>query len=57
MAPCNGDCADLNLDLGQGGKNLKWFKVDAKGYDASAKRWASEDVIAGKFVFSNYCIL
>jgi hypothetical protein len=48
MASCNGDCADLNLDLDQGGKGLKWFKIDAKGYDPSKKRWASQDVIDGK---------
>jgi hypothetical protein len=47
MAPCNGDCANLNLALDQGGQNVKWFKIDAKGYDTSAKRWASDDVIAG----------
>jgi hypothetical protein len=46
MASCEGPCSQFNLDLDKGGKSLKWFKIDAQGYDASTKRWASEDLIA-----------
>jgi hypothetical protein len=46
MTSCNGQCQDLNLDLDQGGKDLKWFKIDAQGYDSSKKTWASQDLIA-----------
>jgi hypothetical protein len=48
MASCNGDCANLDVSLDKGGKDLTWFKIDAKGYDSSTKSWASQDVIAGE---------
>lgn len=54
MASCNGKCADL--DLSKAGSSVKWFKVDAKGYDSAAKRWATQDLIDGK-VHSLMCIM
>jgi hypothetical protein len=47
MAKCNGPCADYDLSLDKGGKDLKWFKIDAQGYDPSTKTWASDDLRAG----------
>jgi len=46
MAPCDGPCASFDISLDKGGKNLKWFKIDAQGYDASTKTWASDDLRA-----------
>ncbi|TCD71245.1 Esterase/lipase/thioesterase [Steccherinum ochraceum] len=39
MASCNGDCTKFNAASG------KWFKIDAAGYDAGKKQWASTQLI------------
>jgi hypothetical protein len=46
MASCEGPCSSFDLSADKGGKNLKWFKIDAQGYDASSKKWASDDLRA-----------